>query len=407
MRSLVKEAPPAEGDRIAGPPGSTTNVRGVSLMTLAHFVDDIYPGFIPPLLPLFIDKFGLSLALAGLLGTVLSLSTSVGQLGFGWLADRLGRRFFVILGPLFACVFFSFAPMSSSYAQLMVLVVAGGLGVAAFHPSGAALTGAYSGNRKSLAVSIFAAAGSVGFAAGPLLILWVVMALGIGRSYVAMIPGLILVVVLALATPRATTSLRPGAKGSGSIAEQWKLLVLLLFVALIRAAVIMGFENFIPIIVKEQGGSLMSGGMAISLFLLCGSAGGIAGGYVSDKIDAGKVLLFSSIAPVPFFISFLYLGHPWNLVALGFAGAFAFASVPVTIVLAQESVPGRIGVASSLVMGVAWGLGGVASAAVGSLADMTGVVTALFVLALVSLVSAPCVPLLPARKAKPLMVPPP
>jgi FSR family fosmidomycin resistance protein-like MFS transporter len=70
-------------------------------------------------------------------------------------------------------------------------------------------------------------------------------------------------------------------------------------------------------------------------------------------------------------------------------------------VIAQESVPGRTSVASSVVMGLAWGVGGTASAAVGSLADATSVVTALFALALVSTVSAPCVPFLPARKAKP------
>jgi FSR family fosmidomycin resistance protein-like MFS transporter len=400
MRSLEKEVPPVGEARAAEESAAGTSVRGVGLMTLAHYIDDIYPGFVPPLLPLFIDKFGISLTLAGLLGTVLALSTSVCQLGFGWLADRLGRRFFVLLGPLFASVFLSLAPLSSSYGMLVVLVAVGGLGVAAFHPSAASLTGAYAGKRKSLGVSVFAAAGAVGFATGPLLILWVITAFGEGRSYLAMAPGLILVVILAAAMPRGKTSAPAGREGSGSISQHWKLLTLLWFVAVIRAAVIMGFENFIPIIIREQGGTLMSGGKAMSLFLLCGSIGGIVGGYISDKVDARKVLLFSSIAPAPLFICFLLAPAPWSLVALCFAGAFAFAAVPVTIVLAQESVPGRTSVASSVVMGVAWGVGGTASAAVGSLADMTSVVTALFALALFSLVSAPCVPFLPSRRGR-------
>ena len=62
---------------------SRQGFKGIGLMTAGHFIDDIYPGFLPPLLPIFIDRFGLSLALAGALGTVLSLSTSVSQLGFG------------------------------------------------------------------------------------------------------------------------------------------------------------------------------------------------------------------------------------------------------------------------------------------------------------------------------------
>ena len=161
---------------------SRKGFRGIGLMTVGHFIDDIYPGFLPPLLPVFIDRFGLSLALAGVLGTVLSLSTSVSQFGFGLIADRVGRRAFVIAGPLMACVFLSLAPLSTSYVHLVVLLALGGIGVAAFHPSAVSLAAAYATRRKSLAVSAFSAAGTVGFATGPLVILWVVMTFGIERS---------------------------------------------------------------------------------------------------------------------------------------------------------------------------------------------------------------------------------
>jgi FSR family fosmidomycin resistance protein-like MFS transporter len=166
----------------------------------------------------------------------------------------------------------------------------------------------------------------------------------------------------------------------------------------------MGFENFVPVIVKQGGGSLLSGGTAIFLFLLCGSAGGIIGGYLSDRVDPRRILLFSSIAPVPLLIAFLKVGPPFNLVALAFAGAVLFAGVPITIVMAQEAVPGRTSTASSLAMGVAWGIGGFGSAAVGALGDAIGVTDALSVLALVSLVAAPFVPFLPGRKAEPRLV---
>jgi FSR family fosmidomycin resistance protein-like MFS transporter len=307
----VAEAAPAEAE------GPGVNVRGVALTTAAHFTDDIYPGFVPALLPVFIEKFGLSLALAGLLGSVLSLSTSLGQFGFGWLADRVGRRLFLVLGPLSSCVFLSLAPLAGSYKALLLLVAAGGIGVAAFHPSGASLTGSYGGRRKNLAVSLFSAAGTVGFATGPLLIIAVVMNLGLERSYVAMAPGLIMAGVLALATPRPRAMSASSEGASDRMSDHSKLLLLLWFVAVIRAAVIMGFENFIPLIVSERGGSLLSGGTSIFLFLICGSAGGILGGYISDKMDPRRVLLFSSLAPVPLLIAFLRLAPPFNLISLG------------------------------------------------------------------------------------------
>jgi len=391
---IVEEPEPAGG----------ANVRGVGLMTLGHFMDDVYPGFIPPLLPFFIEKFGLSFTLAGVLSTVLSLSTSVGQFSFGWLADRVGRRTFVVAGPLAACVFLSLAPLSSSYARLLLLIVCGGMGVAAFHPCAASLTGAYAGKRKSLAMSVFAAAGSLGFAAGPMLVLWVITTFGAERSYVAMIPGLITVAVLAVASPKVPACGAAKEEAGASLRGNRRVLVLLWFVAVVRAAVIMGFENFVPVMIRSHGGSLLSGGTAISLFLLCGSVGGVVGGYISDRVDPRKVLLFSSVAPVPLFLAFLGLGGHADLVALGLAGAFVFAAVPVTIVLAQETAPGRASTASSLVMGVAWGVGGTASAGIGYLADIFGVERALFGLALILLLSAPCVPFLPARKGQPKWV---
>ena len=372
--------------------------KGIGLMTVGHFVDDLYPGFLPPLLPIFIDKFGLSLALAGALGTVLALSTSVAQFGFGCLADRVGRRFFVVVGPLMACVFLSLMPLAPSYALLVVFLALGGLGVASFHPSAVSLTASFATGRKNLAVAVFAAAGAVGAAVGAMFILAIVTSFGVERSYFAMIPGLILVVLLVRGTPRAPARPSAGSPGRSSILKHSRLLFLVWLVAVIRASVVMGYENFIPVIVKEGGGSLLFGGTAVFIFLMCGSAGGVLGGYLSDRMDPRKILLFSSIAPVPFLAAFLLAGPPYNLIALGLAGAFLFAGVPITIVIAQEAAPERTSTASSLAMGVAWGIGGFGSAAVGALGDAIGVGSALFVLALFSLAAAPFVPFLPGRK---------
>jgi FSR family fosmidomycin resistance protein-like MFS transporter len=407
MTRFKRTAAAMPGQPTANTAEDKGNFKGIGLMSVGHFIDDVYPGFLPPLLPIFIDKFGLSLTLAGVLGTVLALSTSVAQFGFGYLADRVGRRAFVVAGPLMACVFLSLMPLAPSYALLVVLLALGGLGVASFHPSAVSLTAAYATRRKNLAVSIFAAAGAVGFAAGSLFIISIVTTFGIERSYLAMIPGLIMVAFLARSTPRVPDHPADAATRQSSILKHSKLLFWVWLVAVIRAAVIMGFESFIPVIMKEGGGSLLSGGTALFLFLLFGSAGGVLGGYLSDRVDPRKVLLFSSVAPVPLLIAFLKVAPPFDLIALAFAGAFLFAGVPLTIVMAQEAVPGRTGTASSLAMGVAWGFGGFSSAGVGALGDMIGVTDALFVLALVSLVSAPFVLFLPGRKAEPRLVPSP
>src|SRR3989475_9133207 len=65
--------------------------------TAAHFLNDFYVAFLTPLLPLVVAKFNLSLALAGLLATVLTTSAAMTKPLFGIMADRLKRRIFVVL----------------------------------------------------------------------------------------------------------------------------------------------------------------------------------------------------------------------------------------------------------------------------------------------------------------------
>src|SRR3989454_3142524 len=102
--------PPANLARNGPESSPPRGVAGVSLApaidrrllltaTAAHFLNDFHVAFLAPLLPLVVVKFNLSLALAGLLATVLTTSAALSQPGFGIVADRLRRRIFVMLGP--------------------------------------------------------------------------------------------------------------------------------------------------------------------------------------------------------------------------------------------------------------------------------------------------------------------
>src|SRR2546422_9325228 len=73
--------------------------RLVLAATAAHFLNDFYVAFLAPLLPLVVAKFNLSLALAGLLATVLTTSAAMTQPLFGIMADRLNRRILGVPGP--------------------------------------------------------------------------------------------------------------------------------------------------------------------------------------------------------------------------------------------------------------------------------------------------------------------
>ena len=85
------------------------------------------------------------------------------------------------------------------------------------------------------------------------------------------------------------------------------------------------------------------------------------------------------------------------MVFAALAGAATIATFAVTIVMGQEYLPGRIGVASGVTIGLSIGLGGVGAPLLGLLADAHGLrsvfeVTAVFPLLALALAQA-----LPAR----------
>ena len=117
------------------------NAKHVALAVgVAHLLNDAYASFLHPLLPRLMDKFGLSITLAAALAMIFSLSSSIMQPLAGYLADRFGRKMFVIAGPLISGVFLSLIGIAPSLSMLLMILILGGIGSAVFHPPGAAMS---------------------------------------------------------------------------------------------------------------------------------------------------------------------------------------------------------------------------------------------------------------------------
>jgi FSR family fosmidomycin resistance protein-like MFS transporter len=110
-------------------------------------------------------------------------------------------------------------------------------------------------------------------------------------------------------------------------------------------------------------------------FLLAGAIGTFLGGTLSDRFSARKILLFSMAGSIPFTLAIPLLDG-WllyvNTFVLGFISLSSFA---VTVVYAQRLVPGKIGLVSGLMIGLAIGAGGVGATVLGLLADRIGLLT--------------------------------
>jgi FSR family fosmidomycin resistance protein-like MFS transporter len=350
-------------------------------LALGHFVIDLYAAFLPPLLPLLIDKFQISFTSASLLAAVLSLSSSMTQPVFGFFFDKVGGWKMIIWGPVVAGLSFSFLGLAPHYSVLILLLILGGLGLASFHPEAAALTTSLSGQRRTWGMSIFMLGGNLGYSLGPFLILIVVINLGLEWSFFASLPALGTAWVLhryALLGEKAPTIHSPSnIKIESSLNRRVLGFSVLFSVVLLRVTTVLSLVTFLPMIQKLRGFSLMAAGGSMTVFMACGALGGLIGGYLADRVGRRRMIITSFLLSLPTLSAFLYWKGPMSLFILALLGFLLYISEPSCIVLAQEMIPQQARTASALIMGMAWGMGGGGVLAVGVLADVFGIEWAL------------------------------
>jgi FSR family fosmidomycin resistance protein-like MFS transporter len=369
----------------------------LAITTFGHFLNDCYSAFLAPLLPLLISKLSLSLTTASGLAAIPALASSVFQPLYGMASDRVQGRLFMLLGPAVTVICMSFIGLVSHVAVLGLLLLLAGIGTAAFHPQAVAAAGAASGERKGFGISLFGFGGSLGFALGPLVIIAAVHGWGLEFSGLIVIPGLLgvwfLVRYLHVPQQKIERAQMPSLKRAfGGV---YGSMGLLFSIAVLREFTRLAVVTFLPIYLSMQGRSLMAGGITLTLFSLAGAVGGMVGGSLSDAWNRKGVISLSGLVCVPLLMGVFRTDGMVSLVLLVLAAATLSGAHSVIIALAQELVPERAGTASSLVMGLGWGIAGLLLVGFGSLAEVIGVSRALDVAAVVPLATVVLALILP------------
>jgi FSR family fosmidomycin resistance protein-like MFS transporter len=351
----------------------TSWAAGAGVMALGHFANDVFASFLGPLLPLLVAKFSLSLALAGLLGTTFNIAAAFGQPLFGLAADRTDRPVFAVVGPLATASMMGLLGVAPSYPLLLLALVLAGIGTASFHPQAFALVGTMSQRHRGTGLSIFVAGGELGFAFGPLYVAAVVTALGLPGTVVAALPAVGVCVVLWWAVRSwRVVGQRPSGGVASDLRRHARALLLIWFVVVVRSVIVIAHILFLPLLLRQQGQSLIFGGGAVFLFGGVGAVGGLIGGILSDRVGRRAVMAASLVAGAPLLLVFHLMTGPAALVPLALGGLVLYLGAAVTVVMAQEMLPRRASLASSLVTGLAWGVAGISLTAIGAVADRIG-----------------------------------
>lgn len=345
-------------------------------VAVAHGLNDAYAAFLHPLLPRIMDKLGLTIGLAAVLATTLSLAASLLQPVMGWLADRGRRRVFVVVGPVMSAVFLSLIGVAPSFAILVALLALGGLGSALFHPPGASIAARVSEGRGSgLRYSLFSFGGSLGYAVGPLIAVGLVALVGLEGLWLAMLPMLVLAPILLTilpATGEATTDPPPSV---GTVVRLLRGPLGLAFgISALATFVQRVFLTMEPIAVSAAGGSEAVGALALTFYLGGQAVGSLAGGWAADRVNRTTLLVTLTLLSLPAHALALWLepGSAGALAAAAGAGFVTMSLLPPIVIMAQEIVPSGAAVSSGIVMGLAWAVGSLGVLLAGALGDVVG-----------------------------------
>jgi FSR family fosmidomycin resistance protein-like MFS transporter len=369
-------------------------------MASAHLMVDGYGNVFAPLLPLLIPRLDLTLATAGTLTMLFQMAASVAQVGFGHLADRWRPRLLVMAGPVVAVSVLSLIGLANSFAMCAVILICGGLGCAAFHPPAAALAHRLGGDEPGLAMSVYITGGTLGFAFGPLMFAPFAQRFGLEWTPLLAIPGLIVVALFLRRVP----ALDVHASSSGglrALRPYAKPLALLYTIVVLRTLTSLAYATFVPVMLTRRGLSMTEAGAVVALYLFGSGIGGFLGGPIADRYGARRVIAWSLVAACPFlFVAPFLSGWAFALV-LAFGGLFLQSTLPVNVTFGQALAPVSAATVSSLMMGFAWGTGGLSVPLVGFIADRVGIEHTLVGLSLLPLLAAACAIPLPARASVP------
>ena len=142
----------------------TADVRVIFALFLVHFTGDFYISFVSPLLPVFVEKFSLTLTQVGLMVGISRFLAFVVQPPVGYLADHYRTRFFVLAGPLLTIVFIPLVGIAPAFLSLILFISLGSIGSSMFHPTVAGMVSSYAGRHFGFSMSIFNMGGTLAFA---------------------------------------------------------------------------------------------------------------------------------------------------------------------------------------------------------------------------------------------------
>src|SRR3954463_3980498 len=227
--------------------------RAMAFLSLGHLCVDLCQGALPALLPFLIAAHHWSYGQASALVLAATVSSSIVQPLFGHLSDGRSLPWLLPGGVVLAAAGIALAGVAGSYGATFAVIVASGLGVAAYHPEASRFANYVAGERRATAMSFFSVGGNAGFALGPLLVTPLALAFCLGGTpLVAVVPAAVALLIarelgrLKGFRPAAAAGASEDAR-AGAEPDQWRPFALLPAAVAARSVVYFGLMTLVPL----------------------------------------------------------------------------------------------------------------------------------------------------------------
>ena len=346
-----------------------------------HLINDTLQALLPSIYPILKDSFGLTYTQIGLITLSFQLTASVLQPLVGWFTDGRPQPFSLVAGMVITLLGLAALSQAASYPVIVGSAILIGLGSAIFHPEASRVAHMAAGERHGFAQAVFQFGGNIGSSLGPLLSALIVGRHGQGSILWFTVLALVGAVLMRKVgtwyghnysqyrrrtAARAATAV-PGRKVGLSLA----ILIVLMFSKYFYLVSLTNYYTFY--LINRFGLSIQRAQYLLFVFMAAVAAGTILGGQLGDRFGRKYVIWASILGVAPFSILLPHVGLVATVVLTVPIGLILASAYPAILVYAQELLPGKVGTISGLFFGLAFGCGGIASASLGKLADLTSI----------------------------------
>ncbi|GFZ81307.1 MFS transporter [Paenibacillus marchantiophytorum] len=351
-------------------------------ISLVHLLNDAIQSVIPAVFPILHESLHLSFSQIGWIAFTLNVTASLFQPLIGLYTDAKPKPFLLPAGVFFSLIGVIVLAVASSFTQIIIAVILVGLGSSVLHPEASRVAYLAAGPRRGLAQSIFQTGGNIGQALAPIFTALIFVPFGqFGIIWFSFVAAAGIIVQFFVAKWYRKMGARPAkSKQTGVVKKKLPrkmvayaitILIMLLFSKFVYVASMTGFYAFF--LIEHSQLSVEKAQLFIFTLLAAGAVGTFMGGPLADRFGRRNMIWFSILGTAPFSLLLPYANLFWAGVLCACIGFILLSGFSVIVVYAQELLPGKVGTVSGLFFGLAFGLGGIGSAVLGTLADATSI----------------------------------